>query len=49
LVGLVANDAIAEMMTLAMLQKDRVGVCRCMTEPPERHAVISRMSKTPAF
>jgi hypothetical protein len=48
LVGLVTSDTIAEMMTLTMLQKDHAGGAP-LAEPPERHAVISRISKRPAF
>ena len=42
LVGLVTSDTIAEMMMLAVRQKD-------LAELPERHAVTSRISKRPAF
>jgi CBS-domain-containing membrane protein len=48
LVGFVTSDTIGEMMTLAMLQKDRAGTA-CVAEPPKRHAVISRIYKRPAF
>jgi hypothetical protein len=41
--GLVTSDTIAEMMTLAMLQKDRAGGAPLARRSrPERHAVISR-------
>jgi stage IV sporulation protein FB len=42
LVGLVTSDTIAEMMTLAMLQKGPSRPCAvCVAETPERRAVIS--------